>query len=313
MIKSDVRTIIVVCLLLFVISHSGSSQALEMSRDQLIQFTPKWEGERFPDGRPKVPDGIIERMKKVNIEEAWVVLRNEGYESQYERGWQHTHPGEVLVGRALTTMYMPLRHDVDEEIRKEGKEKGYIGNEVSWPIDLLVQGDVYVADAWSREPGGVIIGGNLANSIFAKSGNGVVVDGEVRDLAQLEAIKGFSSFVRGWNPSYYWSSMLIGINIPTRIGHVTVMPGDVVLGKREGIVFIPAHLAEKVVKTAEIVRLKDMFGFQRLKEGKYTPGQIDTKWVKEINDDFAEWLEDHIEELPVPKNQIQELLKDRTW
>lgn len=295
------------------ITTSGFSQALEMSREQLIQFTSKWEGERFPDGRPKVPDGILKRMEKVNIEEAWSVLRNEGYEYQFERGWQHTHPGEVLVGRALTTMYMPLRPDVDEEIRKEGKKAGYIGNEVSWPIDLLVQGDVYVADAWSREPGGVIIGGNLANSIYAKSGNGVVVDGEIRDLEQLEAIEGFSSFVRGWNPSYYWSSMLIGINIPTRIGHVTVMPGDVVLGKREGVIFIPAHLAEKVVKTAEIVRLKDMFGFQRLKEGTYTPGQIDDRWSDEINEDFAEWLEDHIDELPVPKDQIEELLKDRTW
>lgn len=313
MMKIEIRTIFVLCLLLIALAQPGFSQALEMSREQLIQYTPKWEGERFPDGRPKVPDGILERMKKVNIEEAWVVLRNEGYDFQFERGWQHTHPGEVLVGRALTTMYMPLRPDVDGEVRKEGKEKGYIGNEVSWPIDKLVPGDVYVADAWSTELGGVIIGGNLANSIYSKSGNGVVVDGEIRDLEQLEAIKGFSSFVRGWNPSYYWSSMLIGINIPTRIGHVTVMPGDVVLGKREGIMFIPAHLAEKVVKTAEIVQLKDMFGFQRLKEGKYTPGQIDTEWVKEINDDFSEWLEDHIDELPVPKDQIQELLKDRTW
>ena len=313
MTKTDIRTISIVCLLFFVISHSGFGQTLEMSRDQLIQFTSQWKGERFPDGRPKVPDGIIERMKKVNIEEAWSVLRNEGYDYQYERGWKHVHPGATLVGRALTTMYMPLRPDVDEEIRKAGKEAGYIGNEVSWPIDLLVPGDVYVADAWGREAGGVIIGGNLANSIFSKSGNGVVVDGEVRDLEQLEAIEGFNAFVRNWNPSYYWASMLIGINIPTRIGSVTVMPGDIVLGKREGIIFIPAHLAEKVVITAEIVRLKDMFGFQRLKEGKYTPGQIDARWSEEINDDFAKWLEDHIDELPVPKDQIEELLKGRTW
>jgi len=288
-------------------------QAVELSKEELIRYTSKWEGERFPDGRPKVPDDILERMKLVNIEEAWSVLRNEGYDYQFERGWKHVHPGGVLVGRALTTMYMPLRPDVDEEIRKAGEAAGHIGNEVSWPIDMLVPGDVYVADAWGKEAGGVIIGGNLANSIFAKSGNGVVVDGEVRDLEQLEAIEGFNAFVRNWNPSYYWASMLIGINIPTRIGSVTVMPGDIVLGKREGIIFVPPHLAEKVVKTSEVVRLKDMFGVERLKEGTYTPGQIDARWTEEINSDFETWLEDHIDELPVPKEQIEELLRDRTW
>lgn len=310
--KRDFKAVFITFVFL-AISLSAYSQAVKLSSEELITLTSKWEGERFPDGRPHVPDDILERMKLVNIEEAWSVLRNEGYNYQFERGWKHTHPGGVLVGRALTTVYMPLRPDVDEEIRKAGEEAGYIGNEVSWPIDMLVPGDVYVADAWGKEEGGVIIGGNLANSIFAKSGNGVVVDGEVRDLEQLEAIEGFNGFIRDFNPSYYWASMLIGINIPTRIGSVTVMPGDVVLGKRTGIIFIPAHLAEKVVKTAEIVRLKDMFGFQRLKEGIYTPGQIDDRWSDEINEDFATWLEDHIDELPVPKDQIQELLKDRTW
>ncbi len=313
MFKKDFKPLLIVCCLFTFLSWQGHSQALELSREELITLTSEWEGERFPDGRPHVPDDILERMKLVNIEEAWSVLRNEGYNYQFERGWKHVHPGAVLVGRALTTMYMPLRPDTDKEIRKAGEAAGHIGNEVSWPIDMLVQGDVYVADAWGKEEGGVIIGGNLGNSIFAKSGNGVVVDGEVRDLEQLEAIEGFNAFVRNWNPSYYWASMLIGINIPTRIGSVTVMPGDIVLGKREGIIFIPPHLAEKVVKTAEIVRLKDMFGVERLKEGTYTPGQIDDRWSDEINEDFGNWLEDHIDELPVPKDQIQELLKERTW
>jgi 4-hydroxy-4-methyl-2-oxoglutarate aldolase len=313
MAQKSFKSILFTCFFIFTMSSSGFSQALELSSEDLIRFTSEWEGERFPDGRPRVSDDLLERMKLVNIEEAWSVLRGAGYDYQFERGWKHVHPGGVLVGRALTVMYMPLRPDVDEEVNKAGEAAGRIGNQVSWPIDMLVPGDVYVADAYGKEAGGVIIGGNLANSIFAKSGNGVVVNGEIRDLEQLEAIEGFNAFVRNWNPSYYWASMIIGINIPTRIGSVTVMPGDIVLGKREGIIFIPAHLAEKVVKTAEIVRLKDMFGFMCLKEGRYTPGQIDDRWSDEINDDFANWLEDHIDELSVPKEQIEELLKDRTW
>ncbi|MFC2112844.1 RraA family protein [Bacteroidota bacterium] len=307
------KTFLLALLCVIIFSESGYSQVLNMPKEDMIRFTAKWEGERFPDGRPRVPDDIIERMKLVNIEEAWSVLRNSGYEYQFERGWKHVHPGGVLVGRALTVMYMPRRPDLQDEILRQGKEDGRIGDQVSWPIDMLVKGDVYVADVYGREVGGPIIGGNLGNSIFAKSGNGVVFDGEIRDLEQLEAIEGFNAFVRDWNPTYSWAALIIGINIPTRIGEATVMPGDVVLGKREGVIFIPAHLAEKVVKTSEIVRLKDAFGFMCLKEGRYTPGQIDGRWSEEINADFEKWLEDHIDELPVPKEQIEELLKDRTW
>jgi len=296
-----------------VFSQTASSMPLEMGKEKLIRYTSEWKGERFPDGRPKVSDSIIERMKSVNIEEAWSVLRNEGYEYQFERGWKHVHPGETLCGRALTVTYMPLRKVANDTTNEIGEEDGRIGNQVSWPIDLLSPGDVYVADVYNREIGGPIIGGNLANSIFAKSGNGVLFHGEVRDLEQLESIEGFNAFVRNWNPGYYWASMIMGINIPTNIGNVAVFPGDVILGKREGVVVIPPHLAEKVVKTSEVVRLRDAFGFERLKAGVYTPGQIDGRWSDEIEKDFSQWLRDHIDELPVPKEQIQELLKERTW
>lgn len=290
-----------------------SAMPLEMTREKIIRYTPEWKGERFPDGRPKVPDDIIERMKSVNLEEAWSVLRNAGYDYQFERGWKMVHPGEVLCGRAVTVTYMPLRKVANDVTNEIGKEEGRVGGQVSWPIDTLVKGDVYVADVYRREHGGPIIGGNLANSIFAKTGNGVLFNGEVRDLEQLEAIEGFNAFVRDWNPGYYWASMIMGINIPTNIGNTVVFPGDVILGKREGVVVIPPHLAEKVVKTSEIVRLRDAFGFERLKAGVYTPGQIDARWTDEIEKDFSQWLRDHINELPVPKEQIQELLKERTW
>ena len=107
--------------------------------------------------------------------------------------------------------------------------------------------------------------------------------------------------------------MIVGINRPTRIRTVTVMPGDVVLGKMGVVIFIPPQLAEKVVITSEIVRLRDMFGHQRLREGKYTAGQIDARWTDDIEKDFSKWLNDHINELPVPKATIQNYLKERTW
>ena len=303
------------CILLIsslILSHSALSMSLKMSKEDLLRYTSLWEGERFPDERPKVPDAIIERMKLVNIEEAWGVLRNEGYEYQYERGWKMVHPSETLCGRAMTVTYMPLRKAANETTNEIGKEEGRIGNQVSWPIDMLRQGDIYGADVYNREIGGPIIGGNLASSIYAKTGNGVLVNGEVRDLEQLESIEGFNAFVRNWNPGYYWASMIMGINIPTNIGNVAVFPGDVILGKREGVVVIPPNLAEKVVERAEFIRLKDAFGFERLKSGVYTPGQIDTgDWSDEIEEDFTQWMRSNIDNLDVPKVQIQKILKER--
>lgn len=218
-----------------------------------------------------------------------------------------------VVGRALTVQYMPNRPDVSDQIKKKGKEDGQIGNTNSWPIDMLVEGDAYVADGFGKIVDGTLIGDNLGNSIYAKSKTGVVFNASSRDMEGLSEIEGFNAFVRGWHPSFLNEVMLLSINSPIRMGAATVLPGDVVLAKKEGVVFIPAHLAEKVVVTSEVVRLRDLFGITRLKEGRYTPGQIDNKWSDAIEKDFSGWLKDHIDDLPVPREQIQELLKKRMW
>ncbi|MBI2506124.1 MAG: RraA family protein [Candidatus Latescibacteria bacterium] len=287
---------------------------LNLNPGELIAYTPEWQGERFADGRPRVPDDLVTRMRHVTITQAWGVLRGAGFNHQYEGGWQCTHPGGVLCGRALTALYMPRRPDMRQVMDARGEKAGQIGDQISWPIDALVPGDVYVADVFGKIAEGPVIGDNLATAILTNSGNGVVHDAAVRDLEGIEALEGFASFVRGWHPSYASPTiMLVGMNCPVRLGLATVMPGDIVLGKREGVIFIPPHLAEKVVTTSEIIRLRDMFGMQRLRESKYTPGQIDTRWTDEIETDFSRWLEDHIDDLPVPRDAVQELLKERTW
>jgi regulator of RNase E activity RraA len=287
---------------------------LNLTPAELIEYTHEWGGERDGYGRPLTPDVWLQRARKVTITEAWGVLRNEGYHHQYEGGWLCTHPGQVLVGRALTAMYMPRRPAIRTVMEAKGAQAGCVGDQISWPIDMLRPGDVYVADVYGKIEQGPVIGDNLATSIYAKSGNGVVHDAAVRDLDGIQEIEGFTSFVRGWHPTYASPTiMLMGVNCPIRIGQVTVMPGDVVLGRQDGVIFIPPHLVEKVVKTAELVQLRDRFGKQRLSEGVYTPGQIDTRWIDEIERDFSQWLEAHIDQLPVPKEAIQELLKERTW
>jgi len=291
------------------------AQDITPSREEVIALTSAWEGERFPDGRPRVPDSILDRMANVNLEEAWAVLRNSKFEWQFEGGFKHVHLDQtgVMVGRALTATFVPRRPDLDGALTEKGHADGHIGGRNSWPIDMLQPRDVYVANAFGTYEGGPIIGGNLATAIFTRSKNGVVFDGSVRDIAQMETIDGFKAWVRDWHPSYNYDNMLVAINRPARIGVMTCLPGDVVLAKREGVMCIPPQLAELVCKTGEIVQLRDMFGFQRIKEGTYTPGQIDQRWSDDMEKDFSKWLNDHIDELPVAREQIQELLKERTW
>ena len=293
----------------------------QISKEEMLFLTPLWKGERFADGRPKASDALLQRLKYVTLEEAWAVLKNENFKHNYEDGWQTINPDSVLVGRALTATFMPGRPDIQRVIDDRGHTKdGRIKSQNSWPIDMLVKGDVYVVDQFGAHEDGPTIGDNLGNSIYAKTGNGIVYNGAVRDINGLKELGRFTSFFRTYHPSHHLNNpdgelntTLVGINTPTRIGKATVLPGDVVLGRDGGVIFIPPHLLEKVVKTSEIVRLRDMFGHQRLREQKYTPGQIDNRWSEEIEKDFSKWLNDKIDKLPVPKAQIQEFLKGRTW
>lgn len=299
--------------ILLLISPLLHAQNLTLSRQEMLDLTPKWKGERFPDGRPKVSDDLLKRLKRVPLEQAWGVLRAEGYTHQYEKNWKNIREGEVLVGRALTAQYMPLRPEVREKLEEQGAKAGRKGDMVSWPIDMLSMGDVYVADSYGKIENGPIIGSNLGTAILSKSGNGVVFNGTVRDLRDLEAMPGFTSFIRGDHPSYQQEMMLKAVNVAIRIGPVTVLPGDAVLGHLDGVVFIPPHIVERVVKTGELVLVRDEFGQIRLREGKYTSGQVDSRWSPEIEADFAQWISANPGKLPFSKEEMQELLKDRTW
>ncbi|HYK44234.1 MAG TPA: RraA family protein [Parafilimonas sp.] len=301
-----------VFLLLISIGYA-SAQQVTPPAEQIKALTPDWQGERFPDGRPRVSDKILDRLKDVALEEAWGILRNKGYQNQYEGEWMVLNPDSVMTGRVVTAQYMPLRPDVDKLIRDKGKSEGRIGNTNSWPIDVLKDGDIYVADSYGKIVDGTLIGDNLGNSIYAHSKRGVIFYGSVRDIEGLQEIKGFNAWVKGYDPSYIQQMMLTGINVPIRVGRATVLPGDVVLAKKGGVVFIPAQFAEEVVMTAEFIQLRDAFGHQRLREGKYTPGQIDTEWTDEIKKDFLNWINENPSQLKMTKEELDNFLKDRTW
>ena len=289
-----------------------SAQQVTPSIDLIKILTSDWKGERFADGRPKTADQLLERLKNISLEEAWGYLRNKGYQNQFEGEWMIIRPDSVMVGRAVTAQYMPMRPDYDKMIKDKGKTEGRIGATNSWPIDVLKEGDIYVADSYGKLADGTLIGDNLGNAIYAKSHRGVVFYGSVRDIEGLEEINGFNGWIKGYDPSYIQQMMLGGINVPIRIGRATVLPGDVVLAKKGGIVFIPPQYLEDLVQNAEFVELRDAFGHLRLREGKYTPGQIDQQWSEEIKKDFLQWL-DTQKNLPMTRKELDDYMKDRNW
>ena len=273
---------------------NAGAQLGMFSNEQRVALTAEWTGERMADGRPRVPDAILERMKSVTAEEAWGVLVGAGYKHQFDGGFKEINagePGRRLVGRVVTAAFLPVRPDMNSLINKNGAAEGRTGRgQNSWVIDTLKPNDVLVVDLFGKIENGTFAGDNLATSIFTKSGTGLVVDGSVRDLSGILEIKGFLGYVRDFHPTAIADVMLSGINVPIRIGGVTVLPGDVLLSDPEGLTIIPAHHAQKVVESSEDVRLRDDWGHQMLREGKYTPRQIDAKWTPAMDAEFQAWV-----------------------
>jgi len=288
-------------LLMLVAAQAAFPQLGMFSREQRLELTREWKGDRFPDGRPKVPESVLEGLKNVDAEEAWGVLQEHGYQFQFEGGWREINPGGRMVGRVFTAVFMPARPDVNTLIDDKGKAEGRVGSQNSWPIDMLSPGDVLVVDLFGKIKDGTYAGDNLSTSIFTKSHNGLVVDGAVRDVTGISEIKGMHVFVRDFDPSALRDTTLMGINVPIRIGHVMVLPGDVAVSDPEGITFVPPQLAQEIIDKAQMTHLVDEWGHQMLREGKYTPGEIDRDWSKTMIQEFNRWLEQKGVKLRMPE------------
>ena len=260
-------------------------------RERVEALTPLWSGARLDDGRPKVSDDIIERMKLVTNDEAWGVLeRRHGYYHQFEGNWLRTQSELVLSGRAITTQMVPLRPDLNDVVQQFGTQEGRAGSQNNWVIDSLGPNDVLVVDLFGKIRDGTFVGDNLSTAARTRTGTGIIIDGGIRDYYRIRELTDFAVFCRGVDPSAIFGVTLVGVNIPIRVGGATVMPGDIVLGTQEGVTFVPPHLAETVVTFSEDTRQRDVFGKQRLAEQRYKAGQIDVNvWADEIEADYKGW------------------------
>lgn len=271
------------------------AQVNSLNREQMIKYTKQNPFDRFPDGRPKVPDALLEKVKTMSAEEVLAIIRK-GYPNQYVDGFKILSPGKTMVGRAMTLQLMPSRPDVADVDQAEWKAKGNRGRlSHQTALDMLQSGDVFVVDAFSNLDAGGIVGDNLAYYVWKTTGVGFVIDGAVRDLTGIAAF-GMGGYYRGAVPAAIQNVMVTGINVPVRIGHATVMPGDVVLGDREGVYFIPPHLVQDIVDEAEITHVHDEWTKKKFDERKYKSSEIygrptDPALIKE----YETYLKAHVE------------------
>jgi 4-hydroxy-4-methyl-2-oxoglutarate aldolase len=296
----DLRSIIVetVCTLTLLGSSCAYGQLYTFSKQELIDYTARSPFDRLPDGRPKVPDSMIERARDLSSEEVWAGLHENSFRNQYADGFQVLQPGKTLVGRAFTVQFMPLRGDVDEISKKKAREGGLPELTNQTAIDMLQPGDVLVVDLFGKKVDGTIVGDNLFYYVMkATKGGGLVVDGSIRDLDGISKID-MPAYFRAVDPTPIGNVMLTGINVPVRIGGVTVMPGDLVVGDREGVYFIPPQCVKEILDHADEIHIHDEWTKMKFDEGKYKSSDIysspkDPKLQKE----YQEYLRRRLNEI----------------
>jgi 4-hydroxy-4-methyl-2-oxoglutarate aldolase len=305
--KKVICTALLACTTIFAVSAFGQ---VKMTKEQMTFYTSDWKGDRFPDGRPKIPDDLLKRALDVSIEDVWEFLRGQGYRNQFDAGWQALHIEKPFAGRALTAQYMPSRPDMTNAIAAEGKAEGRVSGNNSWPINELQVNDVYVADGFGKIIEGTLIGSNLGSGIAAHTHTGFIFDGGIRDQEENREIPNLNGFYRGYDPSAWANMTLTAINAPIRIGRAVVLPGDLVLAKTDGVIFIPAILAEQAIASAEFTNLEDAFNFELNSSGK-NGAEFEGGWTPKKYDALAKWIDEHPEKLKMPRSEFNEILGKR--
>jgi 4-hydroxy-4-methyl-2-oxoglutarate aldolase len=279
-------------------STSANAQLYTFSKQELIDYTAKSPFDRLADGRPKVPDAMIERARDLSSEEVWATLHEEGFKNQYADGFQVLHPGKTMVGRAFTVQFMPLRADVDEITKNKAKQRGLHDLTNQTAIDMLQPGDVLVVDLFGKKVQGTIVGDNLFYYVMkATSGGGLVVDGSIRDLDGIAKID-MPAYFRSADPTPIGNVMLTGINVPIRIGSVTVMPGDLVVGDREGVYFVPPQFVKEVLDHADETHIHDEWTKKKFDERQYKSTEIySSPKDPKLQEEYREYLKNRLDEI----------------
>jgi 4-hydroxy-4-methyl-2-oxoglutarate aldolase len=276
----------------------ASAQLISFPKQELTDYTAQNPFDRLPDGRPRVPDDLIERARGLSSEEVWAVLQEKGYNNQYADGFQVLHPGKTMVGRAFTVQFMPLRSDIEDVAKAKAKAHGVSRLTNQTAIDMLQPGDVLIVDLFGKKVNGTIVGDNLFFYVMkATHSGGLVVDGSIRDLDGISEID-MPAYFKAVDPTPIGNVMLTGINVPVRIGDVTVMPGDLVVGDREGVYFVPPQFVQEVLDHADETHIHDEWTKKKFDEGKYKSSEIyGSPSDPKLQQEYKEYLKRRLDEI----------------
>jgi 4-hydroxy-4-methyl-2-oxoglutarate aldolase len=289
---------LIVCSIALFLPANANAQLMTFSKQDLIDYTAANPFDRLPDGRPKVPDAYLERARDLSAEDIWATMQEKGFNNQYADGFVVLKPGKTMVGRVFTVQFMPVREDVASVSEKKAKERGIPRLTNQTAIDMLQPGDVLVVDMFGKKVNGTIVGDNLFYYVMtATHKGGLVVDGSVRDLDGISEID-MPGYIRAVDPTPIGNVMLTGINIPIRIGGVTVMPGDLAVGDREGIYFIPPQLVKEVLDRADEIHIHDEWTKKKFAEGKYKSSEIySSPSDPKLKQEYQDYLKKKLDEL----------------
>jgi 4-hydroxy-4-methyl-2-oxoglutarate aldolase len=292
-----VRTVVPCLLLVLCFGYSLNQTAQSQLavpkelRTQRDTWTPLMDV--LKDKRPRVTDEQLERLRNLSIENVWGAIQGKGYRHCFVTHLKPTQPGLKMVGRALTLRYLPQRPDLDEGVRQLAKE----GN---WDPAFNVRGgeDAKPGDVVVVELGGMVdratfMGTMTGLGMKVRGVKGIVVDGGIRDLNEFLTWKDFPIYYAGAHASAMADQIGVEWNAPIRIGQVTVLPGDVVIGDEEGLLFFPPQLAEDAIKAAENQTYNEQFKEEMLRSGKYRARDIYPRLSPEMEKVFEEWKKTH--------------------
>ncbi len=298
--------------LLFTIACSLSTSIVfaqvKQTKEQILFYTSDYKGERYPDGRPKLPASLLERAVDVSIEDIWEFLQSRGYVNQFESGWEGLHKEKPFAGRALTAQFMPRRPDMAAAVAGEAKTEDRVSGSNSWVIAELQMGDTMVVDGYGKVVEGTMIGSNLGSGIAAHTHSGFVFNAGIRDAEENREVPNLNGFYRGYDPSAWAQMQITGINVPIRIGRATVLPGDLVVAKHDGVIFVPAALAEEAIGKAEFTKLEDTFNFELNRQGK-NGAEFEGGWTPQKYEALSKWIDANPSRLKMTRAQFDEFVK----
>jgi regulator of RNase E activity RraA len=224
-----------------------------------------------------------DKLKTVSTATLCTALFKRGLRNQFIQDVRPLNPmAAAMVGEACTLRYIPAREDLNPiTVFQDPQHPQRVA------VDRCPEGAVMVIDS-RKDARAASAGSILITRLMVRGAAGVVTDGGFRDSPELAEMPFPVYHNRPSAPTNLTLHQAMDINIPIGCGDVAVFPGDVIVGDREGVIVIPAHLADEVaIEAVEMTAYED-FVAEEVRKGRSIIGLYPAT-QQQSRDDFAAW------------------------